>query len=101
MAAGLHLLQSQQVLIVSFESVPEANIQNTQQAQWRPQDISTVRRTNQTQHIHILREQGKDAHKSLDSPLVYVGAHNVYYVKYDNFVPKWLLYLPTRLAAPK
>lgn len=26
----------------------------------------------------------------LDSPLVYVGAHNVYYVKYGGFVLKFM-----------
>ncbi|EGE3558121.1 hypothetical protein DLW27_23365 [Escherichia coli] len=34
--------------------------------------------------------ENKDAHKSLDSPLVYVGTHNVYYVKYGGFALKFM-----------
>jgi hypothetical protein len=44
MAAGLHLLQSQQVLIVSLKSGPEEKQQGSSSFWSRPQDISTVMR---------------------------------------------------------
>lgn len=38
----------------------------------------------------VVNEQDNHDRQRLDSPLVYVGAHNVYYVKYGGFVLKFM-----------
>lgn len=35
-------------------------------------------------------DEDKDDHEMLDFALIYVGAHNVYYVKYGGFVLKFM-----------
>jgi hypothetical protein len=40
--------------------------------------------------LGTLVDEDKEDHEMLDFALIYVGAHNVYYVKYGGFVLKFM-----------